>query len=90
MTDGNGERVVVEKFLEKSRSQRLDELTADDPAGAFAHLLWLHGPAALGIRTFTMRDIDIDPVGRVSFPHHDPPYAVLPEPSETWEASNGR
>ena len=67
-----------------SRSEALDALTADDPAGAFAHLLWLHGPEALGIRQFDMRDLDVDAVGRMSFPKYRPPYCVLPEASETW------
>lgn len=74
----------VADLLENGRAHMLDVLTCKDPAGAFAHLLYLHGPEALGLGLFDMRDLDIDAVGRCSFPEHEPPYTVLPEASETW------
>lgn len=67
-----------------ARACELDALTCDDPAGAFAHLLYLHGPEALGMVRFDMRDMDVDAVGRISFPRHRPPYFVLPDDREDW------
>lgn len=65
-----------------SRAHELDVLTCDDPAGAFAHLLYLHGPEALGLRR--LERVHVDLAGHQSSPRNRPPYFVLPDEREDW------